>query len=245
MKITAIVPAAGSSTRFQNETPKLLMNLNGKPVIVHTLNVLLTFCHQIIIPVPREKMLDYDQVFEKFLGPKKRFIEIIAGSTTRAGSISEALVHISPESTAVCVHDGARPLITHEIISKCLTSIEKHEAVIVARPATDTLKITTSTDSAGSRHASSVTGTEIKVIETPDRKKYYLAQTPQIFKTEILLKAYAQSNIESATDDASLVERLGIEVFIVEGPAQNIKITTYEDFLLAEAILKTRCTESA
>ncbi len=237
MKITAIVPAAGSSTRFQNETPKLLMNLNGKPVIVHTLDVLLTFCHQIIIPVPREKMMDYDQVFEKFLGPKKRFIEIIAGSSTRAGSISEALVHISPESTAVCVHDGARPLITHEIISKCLTSIEKHEAVIVARPATDTLKITTST--------SSVTGTEIKVIETPDRKKYYLAQTPQIFKTEILLKAYAQSNIESATDDASLVERLGIEVFIVEGPAQNIKITTYEDFLLAEAILKTRCTESA
>jgi 2-C-methyl-D-erythritol 4-phosphate cytidylyltransferase len=233
MKITAIVPAAGSSTRFQNEIPKLLMNLNGKPVIVHTLDVLLTFCHQLIIPVPREKMMEYDQVFEKYLGPKKRFIEIIAGGATRAGSISEALAHISPESVAVCVHDGARPLITHEIISKCLASIEKHDAVIVARPATDTLKITETTDD------------EIKITETPDRKKYYLAQTPQIFKTQTLLKAYAQSNIESATDDSSLVERLGKTVFIVEGPAQNIKITTYEDFLLAEAILKTRCTESA
>jgi 2-C-methyl-D-erythritol 4-phosphate cytidylyltransferase len=105
--------------------------------------------------------------------------------------------------------------------------------VIVARPATDTLKIT------------EIKNDEIKITETPDRKKYYLAQTPQIFKTETLLKAYAQPNIETATDDASLVERLGKDVFIVEGPAQNIKITTYEDFLLAEAILKTRCTESA
>ena len=225
MKIAAIIPAAGSSTRFQcqgGEQNKLFMQLNGRPLIYWSLDAF-SFCDQIIIPAQRDLFPKIDEVITRYFKNSKGF-EMVAGGASRAESISNAIQILHPDIDVVMIHDAARPLVSHEIITRCRDEIAMKKALIVAVKAKETVKEVV----------------EGKIINTPERSKLWIAQTPQVFTKEIITRAYAQPNIEQCTDDASLVEKLGVPVQIVEGSYENIKITTYDDYLTAQRILDSR-----
>ena len=157
---------------------------------------------------------------------------VTPGGDTRQDSVRNGLARIAPDCEIVAIHDGARPLVTREIISSTIEAARSDRAVIAAVPVIDTVK--TSPDG---RFISS----------TLDRKKLYAVQTPQTFARDVILSAYERAYADHyvGTDDASLVERLGIPVRIVEGSYENIKITTPTDILVAEAIMARRISDSS
>lgn len=167
---------------------------------------------------------DRDQFFFKFganiaiLG-----IEVVDGGAERADSIQAALGHVKPAAEYICVHDAARPCLADAWIDAVFAAAEKTGAAILAVPVPGTLK---------------KVGPDMKIVETVAREGLWEAQTPQVFRRELLLKAYAKRDGFQATDDAQLVERLGHPVTVVPGSPINIKITTKEDQRLAEHSLK-------
>ena len=221
---TAIIVAAGSGTRFDSEIPKQFIEIFGKPLVVHTLERFEN-CPQIdeiILVLPEKKVDEFSKIIEKYnLGKLK---QIVAGGNSRAESVLNGLKAVDSENCElVAVHDGARPLVSIEEISKTIKTARKTGAACLVGKVTDTIK--------------KVSGG--KIVETIDRENLRRALTPQIFKYEILLRAFEQNEIgEIATDECFLVEKLGYDIAIVEGNSKNIKITTREDFEVAESILK-------
>ena len=225
MKFAAIIPAAGMSTRFNcpgEEQNKLFMQLNGRPLIYWSLEAF-SFCDQIIIPTQRELFPKIDEIITRYFKNSKGF-EMVVGGATRAESINNAIQILQPDIDSVMIHDAARPLVSHEIITHCRDEITKKQALVVAVKAKETVKEVV----------------DSKIVNTPVRNKLWIAQTPQVFKKDILIKAYAQSGVENVTDDSSLVEKLGVPVEVVEGNYENIKITTFDDYLTAQRILDSR-----
>ncbi len=219
-KTTVIIAAAGSGERMGLGYNKLLKEISGKPIIAHTILAFekCRFVNDIIISASQtdmERILDIIRT-EKFKKVKK----IIQGGKTRTKSVHAALSAID-KTDIVMVHDGARPFISQKVIKQTLLDVEQTGATIVAVPVTDTIK----------------EGQDF-IEKTLDRTKLWSIQTPQVFKFDILKKAYETG--ESATDDASLVEKIGIKVKITQGEYQNIKITTPHDILVAEALLEKR-----
>lgn len=150
---------------------------------------------------------------------------VVAGGATRQASVAAALAELSPDVELVAVHDGARPFVSEELISRCLEAAAARGAAVAAVPATDTVK---SVDPDG------------VVVDTLDRGRLWFVQTPQVFRRKLLLSAYesaAQAGVE-ATDDAALVERLGHEVVVVAGKPDNIKITWPSDVRRSEQMLE-------
>ena len=228
-RITAIIPAAGEGKRFGGETQKQFRMLLGKPVIAHTL-ALFQSCeavNEIILIVPGS-MQSYSSELVQEHGFTK-VVEIVPGGERRQDSVYNGLqaLMLHP-ADIVLVHDAVRPLITHrqieEIIECCIT----YKAVVPAIQLKETVK---QADAEG-----------CFVSSTLDRRGLWLVQTPQAFAADLLFTAYQKALSEgyTATDDAGLVERVGIKVKIVKGSEWNIKITTAEDFMIAEAILKLR-----
>ena len=150
--------------------------------------------------------------------------KIVVGGNSRQQSVWNGLKNMPPETTLVAIHDGVRPFVTSEEISRVITAAEEEGAAILAVPVKDTVKIVRSG----------------KIESTPDRERIWLAQTPQVFRKEIIINAYrlAMEKKFSGTEDASLVEKLGVSVSIVKGSYSNIKITTPEDLDFAEIILQ-------
>ena len=221
--IVAIVPAAGQGTRMGREGNKLFLPLGGKPILVHTLKAL-EKCgvNQIILAVHpneiewiREEIQNWEIAIP---------IELVVGGAERQDSVYEALQIVSKECQLVLVHDGARPFIKPEIVTRLLEEAKIHPAIIVAVPAKDTIKIADSTG---------------QVKGTPDRSTLWQIQTPQCFAPSLLKRAYDEAKKSGfrGTDDASLVEQLGETVWLLKGDYQNIKITTPEDLIVAEAFL--------
>ena len=151
-------------------------------------------------------------------------ISIIEGGDTRQGSISNALAQINSNTDYVCVHDAARPFVSRELIEKLINALKTCDAVTVGRKSTDTLKECT----------------DGKVSRTIDRKKIWQVQTPQAFTKEVIINAYklAEKQNTLATDDSSLVEEAGYQVNIINDSSINFKITTKEDWMMAEALLR-------
>ncbi|HKC67376.1 MAG TPA: IspD/TarI family cytidylyltransferase, partial [Bacteroidia bacterium] len=195
------------------------IEINGKPVIVYSIEKFQLFNKdiQVIISLHR----DYFDVFEKI---KSRFnlknIQVVAGGDTRYQSVKNALAVLNKDVTLVGVHDAARPLVNLQTIEKTFAAAEQHGVAIPVIDMNESLR--------------EVNGTESKAV---DRTKFKVVQTPQCFKKDILLKAYEMSYSPLFTDDASMVEKIGHNIFITEGNKENIKITYPQDLIVAQTLL--------
>lgn len=224
-KVYAIVPAAGSGKRMGQGINKQLLELQNKPVIVHTLE---KFEHNayvdFIILVVKAEEKDY---FKREIKDKYQFakiLKIIEGGSERQESVYKGLKAIEDLESLVLIHDGARPFVTEQILVENIKEAYAYGRAVTAVKVKDTVKIVK----------------EGKALETPPRQWLYLAQTPQSFEYPIIMEAHKQADRDGyiGTDDSSLVERLGLDVKIVEGDYHNIKITTPEDLIVALQIVK-------
>lgn len=221
---TAIIVAGGSGKRFGGNTPKQFLEILGKPLIIHTLERFqqCSEINQIVLVLPSNQASNFLQIVNKY-GITK-LAKIVAGGKTRAESVSKGLKSVqATKAKIIAVHDGARPLVSSNEISECVLKAKENGAAILVSSVTDTIKQVK----------------DGKIVNTIDRNQLRRAQTPQCFRYEILKRAFENADLgEAATDESYLVEKLGIEVSIVEGSAKNIKVTTQEDLKLAENLLK-------
>ena len=225
MKVAAIVPSAGRGTRLKTRTGKPYIKLGAKPVLAHTLIALERNkkIKEILVAVEKDKIgKAYREIIQKYNIKKAR---LLAGGRERVDSVYNALRLVSDDIDYVLIHDGVRPFVTDELIEDLLKAAARFKASVAGVPVKPTLKFVS----------------EGKFIKhTPLRQYFWEAQTPQVFKKDLIIKAYesARKKNISATDDATLVEKIGIRPKIVMGSYSNIKITTREDLELARIILK-------
>lgn len=218
-KITIVV-AGGKGERMNSDIPKQFLELQGKPVLMHTLEVFYNFDNsmQLILVLP-EIQID----FWKALCKKHNFIiphQIVSGGKTRFHSVKNGL-EVVKIPALLAVHDGVRPLVSDETISRCFEAATKLDAVVPVFEIVESIRQITETGS-----------------QSVDRNAYKLVQTPQVFDAELLKKAYNQEFSTLFTDDASVVEATGAKVHLVEGNRENIKITTEFDLKIAEIYMK-------
>jgi 2-C-methyl-D-erythritol 4-phosphate cytidylyltransferase len=217
MRLSTIIVAAGKGLRFGAK--KQFFPLCGKPVVLRTLDIFAGLSHEIILVLPDE---DIPRFKKKWL-PAYPGLKLVSGGARRYDSVLHGLGVVSPECGFVCIHDGVRPLITEGTVKKCIAGARKYGAAVCARQPSDTVKF-----SGSGRFAE----------KTIDRGKVWLVQTPQVFRKDIILKAYAKrGGCAGVTDDSMLAERIGVRPRLVRGEASNIKITEKQDIVFAERIL--------
>lgn len=219
---SVVLPAAGKSTRFGDaRRKKPFVELKGRPVWVRTAEAFVNRedVVQTLVCIAAD---DMDWFKEKF-APNLAFmnVEIVAGGDTRADSVQNALARVKADVDFVAIHDAARPLIVKKWVDAVFTAAEKSGAAIPAVRLSSTVKRVD----------------DDQIVETVERNGLWAAQTPQVFARQILLDAYAKRDGFEATDDAQLVERIGQSVSVVDGWPMNLKITTQDDFRMAEALL--------
>ncbi len=222
---SAIICAAGSSSRMGQD--KLMMSLCGKPVIIHTIEAFeQSPAIDEIIVVTRESALSS---MAELLSGFSKVANIVSGGEQRIDSVIAGSAAISDSATLVAVHDGARPLVSQELISSVVNTAIKYGSAVPAVIPKDTVK-------------QELDG---RASATFDRSRLRLAQTPQVFYTSVLTAALSNAKAAglSVTDDSQAVEALGIPVYFSPGSDENIKLTTPVDVLLAEAILQRRNRE--
>ena len=223
--VTAIFPAAGASRRMGGGVNKNFLKLMSEPILIRTLKTFsqVERVNFLIVVVAAQEV----ETVEKLLGAEKNLKpwRVVVGGSERQYSIANGLKLLPDDAQIILVHDAARPLVSARIIDEVIDAAEKFGGAIAAVPSKDTIK---------------VVDAEGFVRYTPPRRELVSVQTPQGFRREILLRAYAQAEAENflGTDDASLVERLGAKVKIVTGSYDNIKITTPEDLSVAESFLR-------
>ncbi|MEB3263662.1 MAG: 2-C-methyl-D-erythritol 4-phosphate cytidylyltransferase [Synechococcus sp.] len=222
-----LIAAAGSGRRMGADGNKLLLEVAGRPVLAWTLEAALA-CGAISWIGLVGQPVDQEAIAAIVAAARpRRPVVWIQGGDTRQESVSRGLAALPPEARHVLIHDGARCLVDPELIARCAAAVEAGAAVIAAAPVTDTIK--------------RVDGEGV-IQETPDRAWLWGAQTPQGFAVEQLRQGHERAEAEgwSVTDDASLFERLGWPVRVIEAPPSNIKITTPFDLTIAEAVLAGR-----
>jgi 2-C-methyl-D-erythritol 4-phosphate cytidylyltransferase len=227
MSVVALVPAAGYFRRMGQK--KEFLSLGDRPVLAHVLQVLESYpriCDIILIIDRRNLKFCQNEIVRRRKFSKVR--ELVIGGPRRQDSVYNGLVRVRGDCDIVLIQDGDRPFLTEDMIANSIEEAIKYGACIYAVPAVDTVKL-----------AQKGKGF---VAETLERAKLWLAQTPQTFKYGLILDAHKRAHEDKfeATDDASLVERMGHRVKIIEGSYENIKITTPQDLALAELILKRR-----
>ena len=227
--VTAIFPAAGKGKRMQAGMNKVLVELEGMPILVRTL-ARFSRCQAVDRLVVVVAAHEVDFVTDMLTGADRESglkpWQVTAGGSERQYSVWNGIqaVQGAADDDIILVHDAARPLVSEKTILETIRVAEAKGAAIAAVPAKNTIKLC---NAAG------------EVVETPDRSRLWEVQTPQGFRRDILVRANQQAMAESflGTDDASLVERLGQKVFIVESDYRNIKLTTPEDMVIAKAFL--------
>ncbi len=221
-KVIAIVPAAGSGRRLKVRTKKPFVLLKSKPIIAWTLAALqgCDAISEIIVASEASCVRKLSELVKRFRFNKVS--DIIIGGSTRFESVSNCLAEVGSSFDIVLVHDGARPFIDDDTILESIKLASKFGACIVASRETDTVKYTDDT---------------LFISKTLDRNHVFRAETPQVFKYEVIKRAYSVKSKNNITDDASLVERLGLPVKILIGKNCNMKITTKDDIRIAEALL--------
>lgn len=220
MKAGAIIPAAGAGRRMGG-VRKALMQVAGKPLLQHSVEVLRGHpgVDVIVVALPAE---DVSNAPEFLRHPD---VIIVAGGDERGDSVRLALAAMPNSIDAVLVHDAARPLITPELIDRVLAEVALGHSATVGIPVTDTLH---------------EVGESSKIERTPDRARFWRAQTPQAFPREVLELAFARSATARATDEAGMVAAGGWLVRVVSGEHWNIKVTTPDDLARVEAVLRER-----
>ncbi len=223
-KLAVIIPAAGSGTRMGSRIPKPFLKLRGVSILEHTIQAFakVDFVSQIVIATSSEWIQEVEAI-TKSISRELSFL-IIEGGAERQHSIHNALNVISKEVELIAVHDAVRPFISAGLIKRCYQTALEYGGAIVAVPAKDTIKEVAKDNT---------------ILNTPDRSKLWQAQTPQVFQKELLIAAYKSAKTENftGTDDASLVERIGGTVKVIEGDRRNLKITFPIDLKVAELIM--------
>ena len=210
--VVGIVPAGGSGERLGADRPKALVALAGRPLLDWSLEVLASTCDRVIVALPP----GHEE------GPDR-----VAGGDSRSASVRNALA-AAPEAEVAVVHDAARPLLTRDLVERCLAALEPGvDGAIAAARMTDTVK---------------QAAPDGRVVRTLDRSDLWAIQTPQVFRADVLRQALHRNEtaLASATDDAYLVEDMGGTVRIVEASPENLKVTRESDMHMAEALLRAR-----
>lgn len=225
--VTAVIVGAGRGNRMNSSINKVLMLLGGRPVLLHSVESFskCPLVTNLVVVAAADEVSYVKKILTQMPGIKPW--QVIAGGSERQYSIRNAL-EVLPQSTKlVLVHDGARPLVTQRCISSVIESAFQYKTAVAAVPVKDTIKTV--------NDGGIITG-------TLNRDTLWSIQTPQGFDFELLQQAYEQATVDNylGTDDASLVERLGAVVHIVSGDYENIKVTTPEDLIVAEALLQEK-----
>jgi 2-C-methyl-D-erythritol 4-phosphate cytidylyltransferase len=201
MSVVGIVPAAGAGERLGADVPKAFAVLGGRPMLEWSLDVLREVCDRVVVAVPEDRVAPPD---------------FVPGGATRSESVRNALA-AAPEASVAVVHDAARPLVTADLVRRCIDALDGFDGVVAAVPVTDTVKEVE----------------DGQVLRTPARGRLWAAQTPQVFPADVLRRALSGD----ATDDAALVEAIGGRVRVVEASSENIKVTHPLDLRVAEMLL--------
>ena len=221
MKVSAIIPAAGLGSRFGEA--KQFKLLAGSPLFIHSIKVFLNSpkVHQLVVVVPKGKK---NTIFKSIMAmSSNKKITITDGGPRRQDSVKNGVLASDSNSDLICIHDAARPFITQELIEKSIVSCKSADGAVIAIPSVDTIKYSENNI----------------IMKTIDRNKVWLAQTPQVFWKEKLLKAYdAMDESTSITDESTLMEKMGYRICLVPGDIENNKITTIKDWKYAESRLQ-------
>ena len=222
--VAAIIVAAGPGTRLGTSLPKAFVELAGLPLVVRSLRALLRApsIDAVVVVVPPDGIERARALLERH-GPWRCQVAVAAGGAARQDSVRNGLAALGA-TQLIAIHDAARPFVSAEVIEATIAAAEHYGAAIAATPATDTVKQV---------HADGW------IEATPARERMWLAQTPQVFRADLIRTAHSRGATSSnaATDDAALVERLGIRVHVVAANPENRKITTPEDLRWAEWFL--------
>ncbi|WP_324825911.1 2-C-methyl-D-erythritol 4-phosphate cytidylyltransferase [Sinanaerobacter sp. ZZT-01] len=223
-KVAVIIAAAGSGTRMGCGQSKQFRKISGLPVVVRAVGVFSehSFIDEIYIVARREEQQTLSQMIDEY--GLKKIKAIVAGGETRQDSVFNGIKALEPDNEFVLVHDGARAFVSRDVITRTVEALSHGVAAAAAVTVKDTIKM-------------SEDGVFTK---TPDRSCLYHVQTPQGFHVSVLKEAHEKASLDHfyGTDDTVLVERIGKKVYLVEGDYDNIKITTEEDLLFGEAIVK-------
>ena len=221
MNVSVIIVAAGWGTRLKAGAPKALVLLKGKPLIAYSLGVFQTMkaVNSIVVVGHKDHLKHFEALRRNF----KKIRVVVAGGPTRNDSVKCGLAAVDNDADVILVHDAARPLINAQMVKGLLTALKKHKPVIAGAPVKATVK--------------QVNAKTLLIERTLRRDLLWEAQTPQGFHKDVLVKAHQQKFSGEATDDAMLVERLGVGVKVVMGDHRNIKITTPEDLAIAEGLI--------
>jgi 2-C-methyl-D-erythritol 4-phosphate cytidylyltransferase len=228
MKTVAIIPAAGSGTRMPGPLSKQYLSIGGKPILVRTLEVfaLSPEIDEIILVAPRK---DIPAVRQMILGSPamSKIRHLLPGGRQRQDSVRNGLSAVAEDADIVLIHDAVRPMISADLIRRTVQETKQHGAVTVGMPVKDTIK---QVDRKG------------WIVDTLERQFLWITQTPQAFRRSVILEAHRRAEEERfyGTDDAGLVERMGMRVRMISASYGNIKITTPEDLLLADILIRER-----
>lgn len=222
----AVIVAGGKGYRMGNAIPKQFLPLAGKPVLYHTIKAFKDAFEDIklVLVLPQDQLSYAQMVLQAF--PERIDMAIVTGGETRFHSVQNGLKAVSGNSV-IFVHDGVRPLVSAELIQRCYIQAVDKGSAIPAIAVADSMRI--------------VEGDNSRPV---DRQNMRSIQTPQTFRADILLPAFEQGYREEFTDEATVVEVYGEDVYLVEGEKSNIKLTTPEDMLIAETILKSRMKDA-
>ena len=230
--ISAVVPAGGRGVRMGSDVPKQFLTLGDIPLLVHALKIFesSSIISEVVLVVPEDDCAYCRDHIVPMYGLKK-ISQVVGGGRRRQDSVLNGIQATNPTSDIVVVHDAVRPFVTERMIADVVKAARKHGAAIVAIPLRDTVKRV---------------NFDGLIEETLSREKLWAAQTPQAFQRDILLRAHEQGETDGvdATDDAFLVERMGLSVSVVQGSFHNIKVTRPEDLQMGQAILSANRTES-
>jgi 2-C-methyl-D-erythritol 4-phosphate cytidylyltransferase len=226
-KFAVILPAAGRSARFGGKEKKPYATLDGRAVWLRCAELFVNredVCQTMLVISPEDQ-----ELFERRFRANIVFmnVKVVFGGAERFESVANALKDLAPDAEFVAIHDAVRPCLAAAQVDAVFATAKLHGAALLAAPVYDTLKRTDA---------------QRKITATEPRENLWLAQTPQVFRRDWLLDAYAKRGEmkQKITDDAQLLEACGHPVHVVQGPATNIKITTHDDLILANAILKAR-----
>jgi 2-C-methyl-D-erythritol 4-phosphate cytidylyltransferase len=218
----AILVAAGPGSRLGADRPKALVEIAGAPLLVHALRALIRAPSiGLVVVVAPPDQLPTARTTVQHHGPWRAPVTLVAGGAERQDSVRHGLEAIGA-AEVIAIHDAARPFVSADVVEAALAAATRHGAAVVATPATDTVK---------------QVHPDGWITATLPRQHMWLAQTPQVFRADLIRRAHAAAPAGGATDDAILVEQLGMRVYVVRGNPENRKITTPDDLRWAEWLL--------
>jgi 2-C-methyl-D-erythritol 4-phosphate cytidylyltransferase len=221
---TVIIVAGGRGKRMGHDVPKQFLKLNNMPVLLLTMLRFYDYDNtmKIIVALPEDEIKTWEIIQSQIAAVPSH--TIVAGGRERFFSVKNSLAYVR-KGELVAIHDGVRPFVSIETISRCFAKAEQSGAAIPVIPMTESIRYFENDDKSLS----------------VDREKYKIVQTPQVFHSDVIISAYAQPYSKDFTDDASVVEKCGYPVSTVEGNSENIKLTTPLDMSLAKILINGRC----